>query len=137
MDAYYHIAFLVADFDAAKEEMGAMFGVTWQPPRKISHDVRLGDGRVIHRESTSVWSEGIPAIQLTLAPDVTAARLDHVGRFVDDFPAAVARLEAAGCSLTMTAAADDGAPSRFAMLQTPFGFAMELVDAHLHVTPES
>jgi hypothetical protein len=128
VDAYYHLAFVVPDLDAAAAEMGALFGVTWQEPRTTSHEVRLGDGRVIHRESTSVWSVGFPAIQLMLARDGSPeVRLHHVGRFVDDLPAAVRDLEASGHPLTMTRATEDGVAAGFAMHGTPFGFEVELV----------
>jgi hypothetical protein len=134
MEALQHVAFAVSDLEAAKEEIGPLFGVTWLPPRTSSIDVRLGDGSIVRRESTSVWSDGVPAIQLMLVPDAAPGsdgrpRIDHIGRIVDDFRGTVAQLEAAGCPLAVTAVGDDEAPSRFSIHDTPFGFQLELVDA--------
>lgn len=132
----FHIALSVDDLDLAAAQMGAA-GLTWRKTLEYPLCV-LHEGLQTEIALRSVYSEGpAPAVELfeiksgagtPLDPPTPGSQFHHIGLWADDFVNDLAALEALGWELTATVPDPSGAPSRFSLHSTPFGFYVELVD---------
>ncbi|WP_338183523.1 VOC family protein [Jatrophihabitans sp.] len=140
MSGYFHIGLLVDELEPAMESLGAALGVTWRPIYDVPLTLTSADRAVAKIRLRLVYSAGpTPAIELIeRAPGTPFAdapgggRLHHLGKWSTDLPADVAEARGwsagGGGALAGTVADHNGAPSCLALLSTPLGFYLELVD---------
>lgn len=124
------------DLDAAMRDLSRWLGIAWTNAQEapLVLRTRAGDEPVQLRFA---YSTGAPpyfelleshASGYYAAPD--GAFLHHVGRWVDDLPAASRALAAAGLPLEAAGVGPDGdAPALFAFHAGAHGTRVELVDA--------
>ena len=131
----YHLAIAVADIEQGMDEIGRRFNTSFPPHLPIEIDLRTG-GHDFHLSTRVVYSrEGPPYIELFQAvPDTPFALIDsasaihHIGIFVDDMDAEVARLTALGARLELHDLDEGGRPRGVAFIDG-LGVRQELVSS--------
>lgn len=131
----YHLGIVVPDIDRGMEEIGRRFNVTFPPHLPIEVDLTVGR-REFHLSTRFVYSrEGPPYIELFQGvPDSPFALprdgsgIHHLGIFVDDMAAEVARLKALGTELELHDIGIDGQPRGVAFFNS-LGVRQELVSS--------
>jgi hypothetical protein len=134
-EAPFHVGIATPDVEELMRALGPIMSLTWvdlpRPP--VEHDTPHGHTKP---SSRVVWSsEGPMHIELVqsepgtiYAPD-RGTHLHHVGYWVDDVSAAVARAEASGWTLEATMMDQDGRLRAFAYMSRPGDVWVELVDS--------
>ena len=99
----WHVGFAVPDLEAAKDEFGKLYGLTWRPNVLRSLRLTLADGSEIEVDVNVTFSEGGPfAVELWQSVDGTPLEtpksgwFHHVGYWVDDWEHEARRLEELG-----------------------------------------
>lgn len=122
---FFHVGVIVEDLDAAIDELSRTLGLEFNEPHESSYagsHIRVCYSlqgppylELIQGEPGSMWdTEGGP-------------HADHVGYFVDDLEAGMARLERAGCPVDIDGVAFGG---RFSYHRSNrAGLRIELIDA--------
>jgi hypothetical protein len=130
---YYHVAFFVRDFDAAKAELTRILRIEWE--QRAKRDLQVKEARPSSRERSrrSVYSlNGPPFIELLEREDLPEDepfRFAHLGYFDDDLPTAVDSLERKGLEREQSVLASDGQFDLFALLRSPAtGLYLEIVN---------
>lgn len=129
---HYHTGMVVADLEETAAQYTRMFGTRWCTSRHLTFEVAV-DSEVRKAELKVRYSiDGPPYIELIedVGGDIwhpEALNMNHIGYFVDDLPAKVAELEAAGLRCRVHDLDEHGRPRIFAYLQDRDGLWVELV----------
>jgi hypothetical protein len=132
----FHVGMLVADLDAAMDEIGRSAGVTWASPRDWPMDVWVPERGYITMDIALTFSrEAQGAVRLELIQGSPGTPVDpaqgtgphHLGYFVDDPARETERLLAGGGELVMAAAAPEDGYGRFTYVRTSSGMLVEPV----------
>ena len=97
----FHVGVVVDDFDAALDELTALFGYTWCPPLALETPVVLPDGEFM-LDLQFTYSATAPRVEVirstpgTLWVPAPNSGLHHLGYWSDDLAADSALLEARG-----------------------------------------
>jgi hypothetical protein len=113
----YHAGIVVDDFDAALNDLSALFGYEFASPLELSTPVRLPEGeqtveRTIQLRFT--YSVSVPRIELiqtipgTLWTPAAGSGIHHLGYWSDDLAADSSLLEQRGYPMEAAGARDDG-----------------------------
>jgi hypothetical protein len=129
----YHMGLVVPDIDAAMAQMSAQLGLTWAPVRPFPVRVSEGGRPPVSLDVLATYSQqGPPYFELIHAigdglwSPANAGQLHHLGIFVDDVAAEVARLEALGFVTEMTGVLPDGGLGGPVYLRNSLGVRVEL-----------
>jgi hypothetical protein len=139
MNGYFHIGLLVDELEPAMESLGSALEIDWRPIYEVPLLLTSGDGATGEAKLRLVYSVGpTPAVELIeRAPGTPFAevpgggRLHHWGKWSADLSADMTRAQrwpAGGGALAATVFDGGGGPSCLALLSTPLGFYLELVD---------
>jgi len=131
----YHTCFTVPDLEAAKEDLGRAFGLTWTDSLDANLEVKGADG---HQEPVALrfcYSlQGAPYIELVQGPPghpYFAARegghVHHVGLFVEDLEVAMGEYESQGMPMEFATLGPDGSIQGLSYHHNPYGASVELV----------
>jgi glyoxalase/bleomycin resistance protein/dioxygenase superfamily protein len=134
----FHTGVVVADLDAAMEDLSRALGLRWTPVQ--THDMRQwrpgGEQRLTLRFVYSLAPypllELIEAQPGTFYEPVVGAttQLHHVGMWVDDLAAAASGLAGDGFELVAAGVDDEGhRPARVTFHESAHGLRVELCDA--------
>jgi|GEM_PF-87339 len=133
-----HTGMVVKHLDEAMTVFGELFGCSWARPGHSQADLQLPGGVVVPHEWRSTYSKTGPhylelteQIQGTFfrTPGLGVHGSHHTGRWVDDLPGEVHRLQALGFVPVMTTSPRLGRYEYVAFLIHPVsGMAMELLD---------
>lgn len=136
----FHTGFVVADVEAAMEELGRVFDLTWAPIHRASMRLRGADGP-FDADMTFTYSiQGPPHLELLAAVEGTPWRqgsaptpvglqaAHHVGVWSDDVVADSEALEAAGAPRIVTYDHSGDGARGFAYHRLPSGLLVEIVD---------
>ena len=132
----YHFAIVVPEIDRGMETIAKQFNVSF-PPHLPANLKALVRGREVDIATRFVYSrQGPPYIELVRAVPGTVfdapagtSRVHHIGIFVDDMEAEVARLVDEGFDLEFQSIGDDGRPSMVSFINSDLGVRQELVSA--------
>lgn len=130
----FHTGMVVDDIEQAMADLSVALGVHWTSVSTRNTVVRTEAGDEAGDLLVTYTIEGPPHIELIedRARGIWHARgLDHLGFWVDDLPAAMARLEAAGHASIAHGLDDAGRADRFAYHENANGLAIELVDRRI------
>lgn len=131
----FKVAYLVPDLDAAARDLARWLGVGFTPAVESPLELDTGGGREAVSLRYAYSTTGPLFIELLeaqaagyyAAPE--GAHLHHVGRWVDDLPAASAALEAEGLPREAAGVGPNGAsPALFVFHRGDHGTRVELVD---------
>ncbi|TAL00850.1 MAG: VOC family protein [Rhodospirillaceae bacterium] len=132
----FHVANRVDDLDAAMAEMGRCAGLTWASIERQSMPVWMPDTGLKTIELVWTYSiEGPVHIELVKFPagsiweGTDLVNAHHFGYWCDDIGATTEALLACGWSLEFAGNPPSERQSRFAILSSPSGYRMELVNA--------
>ena len=134
-EGFYHWGIVATDFEATCDELAAVCGLNWAKPMRRQFEICQGDEvkEVNFRLTYSI--EGPPHYEVLEASPGTvwdpafAGGVHHLGFWSDDLAGDIARLEAAGYPVGVTAATPDGKPAGFAYHRLHSGLWLELVDS--------
>lgn len=130
----FHVGYIVADVEAAMAQLSGATGVTWHPPQVFSLDIMVGDERQAFDVTFTYSQEGPVQIEVAEGPAGTLWDVDahggpnHNGHWTDDLVGTIAELTAGGFSVLYHGAGDEPGPQGFAMLESPAGVRIELID---------
>lgn len=133
-DTPFHVGIATPDVDAVTAALGALLGLTWvalaRPP--VRHHTPAGpiepSSRVIWSQQGPLHVEVVKSEPGTVYPPERGTHLHHVGLWVSDLTASIARYAAQGWRVEVTMHDDDGQDSQFAYLSAPGQPWIELVD---------
>ena len=109
-------------------------GLTWHPPQDFALDLHIGEERVGFEVTFTYSKEGPLQIEVAQGPAGTSWDVDefggphHNGYWSSDLVVDIERLTTGGFELLYTGAGDDPGPQGFAMLRSPWGMRVELID---------
>lgn len=132
--APFHVGFIVADVEVAMAQLSEAAGLTWHPPQDFALDIHVGDERVAFGVTFTYSKEGPVQVEVAQGPKGTHWDIDrhggdsHNGYWTGDLVGDVDRLTQGGFDLLYSGAGDDPGPQGFAMLQSPSGMRVELID---------
>ncbi len=130
----FHVGFIVHDVEEAMAQLSAATGVTWHPPQVFSLDIDMAGERVGFDVRFTYTKEGPVQVEVAEGPDGTLwdANLhggtSHNGYWTDDLAGDIDRLTSGGFELLFSGASDEGGPQGFALLRSPSGIGVELID---------
>ena len=113
----YHAGIVVDDFDAALNDLSALFGYEFASPLELSTPVRLPEGeQTVERtiELRFTYSVTVPRVEViqtipgTLWTPAAGSGIHHLGYWSDDLAADSSLLEQRGYPLEAAGARDDG-----------------------------
>ena len=131
----FHVGVMVTDLPAAMARMSTI-GYRWNDVQTGTLPVRLASG-VQQLDFRFVYSLDTPHVELvqeipgtpwTSAPGNAP---HHLGYYVDDFPAALESLQAAGFTVEAVGLPDGETSGIFAFCIDPLGTRIEIVDGAL------
>jgi hypothetical protein len=130
----FHVGYIVADVNVAMDQLSEAIGLTWHPPQVFSLDINQGNERVGFDVTFTYSKEGPVQIEVAEGPAGTMWDVaeyggpNHNGYWTDDLEGDVDRLTAGGFDLLFSGAGDEPGPQGFAMLRSPWGMRVELID---------
>lgn len=136
----FHTGFVVPDVDAAMEELGAVFGLSWAPVVRITMRLRGPDGPFDAAMTFTYSVQGPPHLELLGAVEGTPwnqsrgpepvglQAAHHVGVWSDDVAADSEAMTAAGAPLVVTYDHSGEGARGFAYHRLPSGLLVEVVD---------
>ena len=132
--APFHVGFIVADVETAMAQLSESAGLTWHPPQDFALDLHIGEERVGFEVTFTYSKEGPVQVEVAQGPAGTFWDVDvyggasHNGYWTSDLAGDFDQLTAGGFHVLYTGAGDDPGPQGFAMLQSPSGMRVELID---------
>lgn len=130
----FHVGYIVADVDAAMAQISDATGVTWHPPQVFSLDINMNDERLGFDVRFTYSKEGPVQIEVAEGPEGTLwdasmhGGASHTGYWTSALADDIDELVGGGYRLTYSGAGDEPGPQGFAMLHSPDGLAVELID---------
>jgi hypothetical protein len=130
----FHVGYIVSDVDAAMVQLSEAMGVTWHPPQVFALEIQMGDERLGFDVRFTYSKKGPVQIEVAEGPAGTWWDVDdnggpnHNGYWSDDLVGDIDRLTAGGFELVFAGAGDEPGPQGFAMLRSPWGMGVELID---------
>lgn len=130
----FHVGHIVEDVEAAMAQISQATGVTWHPPQDFALDIDMGGERVQIDVNFTYSKEGPVQIEVAQGPAGTLWDPSihgpslHNGYWTSDLAGQIDELTAGGFELLYNGVGDDPGPQGYAMLLTPSGLRVELVD---------
>ena len=140
----FKVGLLVVDLEQAMRDIGRWLGLGWTPVQESPLALSTAEGReeveLRYAYSTTgpLYMELLQARPSGYYSAPQGAHLHHLGRWVDDLPAASKELEAAGLALEAAGLDPEGnEPAMFAFHCGGHGLRVELVDRAMQPSFES
>ncbi|MGH9245424.1 MAG: VOC family protein [Acidimicrobiales bacterium] len=132
----YHAGVIVPDIEAAMQQYTSALGLTWCTLIDRDLPVIIAGGPETVRSRFTYSREGTTHLELVEENKETIWRvgdgLHHAGRWTEDLPNDMARLEAAGLPCAMSGRSTrSGRPSAFSYHSLPSGGYLELVEIRM------
>jgi len=130
----FHVGYIVSDVEIAMAQLSEATGISWHPPQVFSLDIHMGNERVGFDVRFTYSKEGPLQIEVAQGPAGTLWDVDeyggpnHNGYWTDDLVGDIDRLKGRGFEVLYSGAGDEPGPQGFAMLQSPWGMRVELID---------
>ena len=132
--APFHVGYIVADVEVAMAQLSEATGITWHPPQDFALDIHIGSDRVGFGVTFTYSKEGPVQLEVAQGPAGTFWDVDeygganHNGYWTDDLVGDIDQLTAGGFEVLYSGAGDQPGPQGFAMLCSPWGMRVELID---------
>jgi catechol 2,3-dioxygenase-like lactoylglutathione lyase family enzyme len=131
-DDLFHTGIVVDDIEAAKEQFGALLGLTWlEGGGTVAMQTAEGPSKIVTRYAISAEGphhvELVQSIPGTLYTTSGSPRAHHVGYWVDDVPAASAALAHSGLTNVVLIGFGGDRPPITAYHEAGDGFWIEIV----------
>lgn len=130
----FHVGYIVSDVEVAMADLSRATGITWHPPQVFALDIHIGDERVAFDVTFTYSKQGPIQVEVAQGPAGTFWDVDdyggpnHNGYWTDNLAGDIDDLVAGGFEVLFTGAGDEPGPQGFAMLQSPWGMRVELID---------
>jgi hypothetical protein len=130
----FHVGYIVSNLEAAMAQLSEATGITWHPPQIFPVDIQLGEQRCIFDVRFTYSKEGPIQVEVAQGPKGTPWDADkyggasHNGYWTDDLRREIDRLTSRGFQLIYSGVGEKPGPQVHAMLISPWGMRVELID---------